>query len=519
MIIFLLLAAAGFCAADRVLLAKEGETLSADYYSYEEGTFDVILVGPSLMKNGVQPVELWDEYGISAYNLACGNQSLACSYYLLKDAISRDHPELVVLEVTYAEEPGLVRSDNFVHYITDRMPLNDQYRYEMIEALIPQEKRMEFYLPFYSFHSRWKELTSEDFERGNYQDDTLGAVLYSGTVSKSAELFQRYDVDSTLQDVPRQYLQQIIDLCKGNGTELLFLSCPVSSANGDCDENGFNARRSVMKAVANLAAENGVTFLNFLELPEALYLDGYQDFWDGIHLNMYGASKLTSFLGAYIRQNYADVPDRRSDSDIAAVLNEVSERYAKTKRARAISTVTRGDVAMKVLNTYRRDGDLIYILEGSELSTDELSADITAGIRELGLNLSVNASTGYDSSSEDAETAASSLNFIAVIEGGIIREQMVSTALTGLTYEGTVGGLRVKLAAAGFLDPEGERLPSDYVFFRGDTTYTEESLCLQGGSYVSDEAGLRVAVYSKETKSLIDCMTICADGTTVTHWK
>ncbi len=515
--IFILLAVIGFHTADRILTAKEGEMLSSDYYDYKNGTFDVIFLGPSLMKNGVQPVELWENYGIASYNLACGNQSLACSYYLLKDAIAKDNPELVVLEVTYAEEPGLTRSDDFVHYITDKMPLSDSYRYEIIQNLISEENRLEFYLPFYSFHARWKELTAEDFETGDYQKNTLGSVMYSRTVSKSAIPFQRYEVDASLQDVPREYLQKIIDLCDESGTELLLICCPVSSANGDCDEEHFNARRTIMKEVADLAAEQGVSFLNFLETPDALQLDDFKDFWDGIHLNMYGASKLTDFLGIYIRQNYSDVPDRSTDRTIAKLLNEVSERYEDTKRTREISTVSRGDVAMEILNKYRDDTDLLYVVEGSELSAEELSSDILSGLQELGLNLSADASEGYDSSSDDAQTAAASLNLIAVIDSGDVKEQLVSTSLTGLTYEGTISGLRLELAAAGFLGSEGNRLPEDYTFFRGDTTYTEEVMTLQGGSYLSDASGIRIAVYNKETKKMIDCMALSEDGTTVTH--
>ena len=172
---------------------------------------------------------------------------------------------------------------------------------------------------------------------------------------------------------------------------------------------------------------------------------------------------------------------------------------------------------MEILNKYRDDTDLLYVVEGSELSAEELSSDILSGLQELGLNLSADASEGYDSSSDDAQTAAASLNLIAVIDSGDVKEQLVSTSLTGLTYEGTISGLRLELAAAGFLGSEGNRLPEDYTFFRGDTTYTEEVMTLQGGSYLSDASGIRIAVYNKETKKMIDCMALSEDGTTVTH--
>ena len=102
--LFLLLA--GFCLhhAERIFMGKDAEELSPYYYDYPDNTFDVLFLGSSVSKNGVQPVQLWKSNGIASYNLSNGNQSLACSYYLMKDAIRKDHPKLIVLDTTYAEE-------------------------------------------------------------------------------------------------------------------------------------------------------------------------------------------------------------------------------------------------------------------------------------------------------------------------------------------------------------------------------------------------------------------------------
>ncbi len=399
--LFLALLGLGFHYVNRVMTAKEAEALSPYYYDYAPGSFDVIFAGPSLMKNGIQPVELWNDYGIASYNLACGNQALSCSYYILKDAISRDHPQLVVLDVTYAEEIYLTRSTKMVHYLTDQMPLTDRYRYSMIRNLVPEEDRMEFYLPFYSFHSRWKELTATDFANGNYQKDTLGSVLYAATVSTDAVPYERYDVDTSLSDISREYLNKIIALCKDSGTELLFICCPAFSANGDCDVNAFNSRRSVMQDVAELAAENDITFLNFLETPEALNLDLYQDFWDGVHLNMFGSAKLTSFIGSYIRQNYDQVPDRSSDSAYVQRMDHVATRYVKTRRAQAIKTVNRLDVCLEVLRTYQEDDDLTYEIALCGVTQDQLTDELRQGLASLGFDSDTTeqnaADTAFDS--------------------------------------------------------------------------------------------------------------------------
>lgn len=51
---------------------KSTETVSRTYYNYPGNTFDVIFLGSSVMKNGVYPMQLYSEQGISSYNLACG---------------------------------------------------------------------------------------------------------------------------------------------------------------------------------------------------------------------------------------------------------------------------------------------------------------------------------------------------------------------------------------------------------------------------------------------------------------
>lgn len=491
-LLFLVLAGLGFHYVNRVLTAKDPEELSAYYYDYPKGSFDVIIAGPSVMKNAVQPVQLWQDYGIRAYNLSCGNQSLSCSYYILKDAIDRDHPSLVVLDVTYAEEIYVTRSKNFVHYLTDAMPLTDTYRYQMIQEVVQPQDRIEFYFPFYSFHSRWKEITASDFQNGNYQKYTLGSVTYARTVGYDAVPFQRYDVDTSLSDVSREYLEKIIALCKETDTELLFTCCPVSSANGDCDERSFNSRRSVMKDVSALAAKNNVPFLNFLENPDAVQTDAYKDFWDGIHLNMFGSAKVTSFLGTYISNNYS-LPEHADDNAFAKHMEKLLPHYEKVCRSQAFTTVSRTDVLMELLETYRKDSDLLYVMEASSIDPSQLSSDIVNGLRKLGLTLSDTAS----------DEASASFNYLAVTAGGIVVQQESAGTDVSLSCQDTISGCRIRLQTAGV-----------------SASYEDisERIMLQNGDYTGDSAGLHIAIYDTDEHALVDCITISYDGSSLTHW-
>lgn len=484
-ILFLLLAFLCLHFTERIYMGKEVEELSPYYYDYPKDTFDVLILGSSVSKNGVQPVELWENNGIAAYNLSCGNQALSCSYYLMKDAIARDHPKLIVLDTTYAEEIYPLRSEVFVHYLTDQMPLSDRYRYEMIQNLISEDNRTQFYFPLYSYHSRWKELTASDFELRNYQKDTLGSVIYASTLPLDTPAASLYDVEATLSDPSREYLQKIFDLCRDENVPLLLMACPISFANGDVAPDVYNARPKIQQQVGELAAANGVPFLNFVVDDSSLELNDLEDFKDGPHLNIYGAEKLTSYLGTYIRDHY-DIPDRSSDSSFARKMDQLSVRYETTKRRQILTTVSRADTALKALTDYHNDGDLMYVLSAVDMQASTLSPVLLNGFEALGLTLGTT-SDGYS-------------DYYAVLDGGTLVEEMQLPTdwQNPLSFEKTVDELRIQIQGG---------------------SQDQEKMNLNGTDCVTESAGLRIAVYSKSQNRLLDCITLSYDGSSVTHAK
>ena len=48
---------------------RHRDGMSGSYYSFPKDTFDVVFLGSSIMMYGVQPLEMYGEYGIAAYNL------------------------------------------------------------------------------------------------------------------------------------------------------------------------------------------------------------------------------------------------------------------------------------------------------------------------------------------------------------------------------------------------------------------------------------------------------------------
>ena len=66
---------------------------------------------------------------------------------------------------------------------------------------------------------------------------------------------------------------------------------------------------------------------------EAIGLDMSVDTYDaGIHLNVYGAEKLTRYFGEILAESHK-LPDRRTDAAASAVWNRRMEAYANRKAA------------------------------------------------------------------------------------------------------------------------------------------------------------------------------------------
>ena len=105
-----------------------------------------------------------------------------------------------------------------------------------------------------------------------------------------------------------QYLDKITQLCRKNGIQLVLIKAP-SLYPYWYDE--WEAQ------VESYAEENDLLYINFLELIEETGLDFSQDTYDGgLHLNLFGAEKITEYLGKVLQEEFL-LPDRRDEEALS----------------------------------------------------------------------------------------------------------------------------------------------------------------------------------------------------------
>lgn len=302
--------------------------VTEEFYKEQLDT-DIIFVGSSTVYSGISPVILWQDYGYTSYDRGNASQPMWTSYYMIEDAIACHKPKLVVLDIgfikywdTYAEEPSNRKAIDGMRFSPSKIACIEA-------AMDPEEKLTDYLFPIFRFHTRWKELSHEDFQYMFYHSlVTHNGFLLDFRETKQLPKHEGYMLkDNTLLSERNvEYLEKIIELCQDNEIQVMLMKVPSYSDNWSFD---YDAQ------ITDIAADYGVNYINFDPYSEEIGLDYKKHSPDkGNHLNTPGAEVFTKYLGAYISENYR-VPVHTGEPAYEAVWDKKIERY-ETEKQKAI---------------------------------------------------------------------------------------------------------------------------------------------------------------------------------------
>ena len=314
-------------------VSREGSLTEEYYGAAAEVGHDVIFIGDCEIYESFVPAILWEEYGISAYLRGNAQQLVWHSYYLLEDTLRYETPKAVVFNVL-ALMYGEPQKEAYNRMALDGMAWSS-VKAEAIRASMTEEEDFLTYLfPFFRYHSRWSELTAEDFQYA-YTEKPLvsdsGYLMQTGIdpAHPESDPAPGLLVDANLPATAMEYLDRMTALCRENGIELILIKAPTNYFKYHWYDE-WDAQ------ITAYAAEAGLAYYNFMHHTEAIGLDMSVDTYDaGIHLNVYGAEKLSRYFGAILRDSHG-IPDRRSDANTADVWqSRVAAYYARKARMEA----------------------------------------------------------------------------------------------------------------------------------------------------------------------------------------
>jgi hypothetical protein len=325
--------AAGRVVQPKYLTASLEGSLTAEYYAdVAEVSHDVLFVGDCEVYESFIPAVLWEQYGISSYVRGSAQQLVWQSYYLLEDALQYETPQVVVFNVL-ALKYGEPQSESYNRMTLDGMAWSLTKVNAIRASLTEEESFLSYLLPVLRFHSRWNQLTAEDWQ---YAFGAKPAVSDSGYLMQTGIQPADIEGDSSLHETltdpslpasAMAWLDRMADLCEEKGIALVLVKAPTNSwIYWWYDE--------WEQQIQDYAAQRGLSYYNLIPDGEAMGLDWSKDTYDGgLHLNVTGAEKLSVWFGRILSQEL-QVPDRRAEASYALVWEErVSAFYGRLSAA------------------------------------------------------------------------------------------------------------------------------------------------------------------------------------------
>ena len=315
--------AAVFCLVTRRRSPKymtdlvEGSMIS-QYYG-EAGGHDVVFIGDCEVYANYSPMEMYRSQGITAYIRGSSQQLLWQSYYILKETLNYETPKAVVLNVNAMRYSEPVKEE-YNRLTIDNMRWSAE-KVGIIQASMTEEENfLSYVFQILRYHSRFDDLTVEDFEYlFKRKDNTWNGYLVNRNISPAGQLpVKRPLADYRFGDICYEYLDKITDLCEENGVELILVKAPSLYPYW---YEEYDAQ------IAAYAEQNGLSYYNFTEKVDEIGLDFQVDTYDaGLHLNHTGAVKLSNYFARILAQEH-DLADHRNDPEIAEIYEEKLKRY------------------------------------------------------------------------------------------------------------------------------------------------------------------------------------------------
>lgn len=365
------------------LVMRDNSRYSYSDFLTSDTEYDVLFFGSSHVYSAVSPMQLWNDHGITSYNLGCSGGSIPVSYWMMKSAFRYHKPKVAVLDVFYAESNVKIEgTKELLHDNFDVFPLSIT-KIQMAADLYDGDRKSQFELlfPFSAYHGRWSSMDSEMLNRPfapRRYNCEKGANSYTGVaVPKQISVIE----ESCLLDVQTMgldYISKFIDVCIEEDVIPLIINIPYIA-----DECSQRAANSAM----NLARDKGADAINLMYEDVVDFNTDMRDSWS--HLNPGGEYKVTDFLGKYLSGEY-HFEDKRNNAGYSDWKDDYSKYYSFLV-SQLMESETYKDVLMLLSNENFRSeieyNNKYYSDDVEELLLNQLGDDLKIiSNKELGAN-------------------------------------------------------------------------------------------------------------------------------------
>ncbi len=264
------------------------------------GTVDVLFFGDSEVFTSIIPLSIWEQQGITSYCCGTSRQSLWYTLQIMIDSFQKQNPKIVVLET------------------------NAIFRYFTMDDFILHGA--EFFFSVFKYHDRWKSISLNDVvadinntyvhsEKGFHFAKDIDPASTQDYMSPSKHY-------APIPFVDQFYINLIASFCREHGSKLILLSTPSTK----------NWNMSRHNTTAELAKRLEADYVDLNLLTDEVPIDWSHDTKDkGDHVNIYGANKVTAYVGKYLAHT-GILPDHRNDPAYSSWKKDAADFRKKYKQ-------------------------------------------------------------------------------------------------------------------------------------------------------------------------------------------
>lgn len=276
-----------------------------------EENLDVVCIGASSTLVYWEPFNAWNDYGFTSYNYAVNSARVDLFQGCIEEVLKTHSPELFIIDARGFAYWDPSFQEGGLRNITDSFDLS----WNRIKTVYSYLSNLEdsndvdvlsCYFDIAKYHSNqdvlgseinWKyynnDLTS-DYKGWDFMVDHAIMKVPVNVITE-----ERLELDESAENI----LYNLLELCKKKEINAVFVATPlIGTMEG---QMRFNT-------VGDIVSSYGYTFLNTNNYYNEMGIDFEKDFYNGYHVNCYGAEKYTDFVARYIVSNY-NIPDHRDD--------------------------------------------------------------------------------------------------------------------------------------------------------------------------------------------------------------
>lgn len=277
----------------------------AGFYAEKLDSIDVLMIGSSTVSTSFIPAYMWDKYGFTSYPMSSNSQRTKAIKYLIEEGLKYQDPDLIVVELrtfvaSYEEQ---AKDEGHIRETVDNMKYSVN-RVKAINALTEEfEDKYTFYFDIFKYHSNYGLLlTPSEWKKFDFADkNVLKGYELRNTQEKYREKDGNRKADAycynmqPIDEKQEAVLRDLLEYAQNKELNVLFVATPR-----DHDEI-YEGNMCYIKEIIN---EYGFEMIDTNERFEELGFDYRYDMNDGAHTNIWGAVKVSDYIGKYIKENY-----------------------------------------------------------------------------------------------------------------------------------------------------------------------------------------------------------------------